>query len=103
MNMEKNWTNAISHLTEGFHRRKLAKLPPLIMAAALLAGCARRYDITLVNGIRVTNVTKPILHREDGVFIYKDVTGKEHHVNAARVVDIGPHSDKNVLPGTLQQ
>jgi hypothetical protein len=103
MSIEKNLSKAVSLLTKSFHLRKLVKILPLFSSTALLAGCAHRYDITLTNGVRLTNVTKPVLHRDDGVFIYKDVTGKEHHVNAARVVDIGPHSNKNTIPGTLQQ
>ena len=103
MSIELYSSRANSHFAQGLRPCKLAKLLPWFFSAALLAGCAHRYDITLTNGERVTNVTKPILHRDDGVFIYKDVTGKEHHVNAGRVVEIGPHSRKNTTPGTLQQ
>jgi len=85
------------------HTCRLAKLLPLFLSAGLLAGCAHRYDILLTNGEKVTNVTKPVLHRDDGVFVYKDVTGREHRVFAGKVVDIGPHSRKNTTPGTLKQ
>jgi hypothetical protein len=37
------------------------------------------------------------------VFIYKDVTGREHRVFAGKVVDIGPHSSKNTTPGSLKE
>jgi hypothetical protein len=59
--------------------------------------------MTLTNGVRVTNVSKPVLNREAGVYTYKDVAGNVKHVNAAHVVDISPHSNKNATPGTLQQ
>jgi len=71
-----------------------------LLAAVLLSGCAHRYDIMLTNGGRVTNVTKPVLDRETGVFTYNDVAGNEHKISAGRVVDIGPHSKKNEPPDT---
>jgi hypothetical protein len=71
-----------------------------LLAAVLLSGCAHRYDIMLTNGGRVTNVTKPVLDRETGVFTYNDVAGHEHKISAGRVVDIGPHSKKNEPPDT---
>jgi hypothetical protein len=74
---------------------KAAKLVlPGIAALVLLAGCAHRYDITLTNNVRLTNVSKPVLDRNAGVFIYKDVKGNEHKIMAARVVEIDPHSSK---------
>lgn len=103
MSIEINSSKLNSWLARGFHYRKLARILPWFFSAALLAGCAHRYDILLTNGERVTNVTKPVLYRDDGVFIYKDVTGKEHRVFAGKVVDIGPHSNKNTTPGTLKE
>ncbi len=86
--------------TLGFFKR--VGLPPALLCLLLLAGCAHRYDITLTNGERITNVTKPVRDREKGVFTYKDVAGHDHYVSAGRVVDIGPHSNKNTTPGTMQ-
>jgi hypothetical protein len=80
---------------------KRAGLLPALLSLALLAGCAHRYDVVLTNGQRITNVTKPVLDKQNGVFTYKDVAGHPHHVSAGRVVDIGPHSSKNTTPGTL--
>jgi hypothetical protein len=85
--------------TIGFLKR--AGLLPALLCAALLGGCAHCYDMTLTNGERVTNVTKPVLDKQKGVFTYKDVAGHLHHISAGRVVDIGPHSSKNTTPGTL--
>ena len=67
----------------------------MLVTALLLAGCAHRYDMTLTNGIRVTNVTKPILNTESGQFTYKDVAGNEHHVSESRVLEIKPHSSRS--------
>ncbi|HEV7925267.1 MAG TPA: YgdI/YgdR family lipoprotein [Verrucomicrobiae bacterium] len=103
MNIEKNTSLANSRFAQSLHRGKLAKLLLLFLSTSLLAGCAHRYDIMLTNGERVTNVTKPVLDREHGVFAYKDVTGREHHLFAGKVVDIGPHSNKNTTPGTLKE
>jgi hypothetical protein len=103
MSIEKKLSRSNFPLAQGFHRCKPARLLPWFFSAALLAGCARRYDITLINGERVTNVTKPILNRDRGAFYYKDVTGQEHHVFAGKVVEIWPHSNKNIRPGTVQQ
>jgi hypothetical protein len=86
--------------TIGFLKR--VGLAPALLCLALLAGCAHRYDVVLTNGERITNVTKPVLDRQNGVFNYKDVAGHDHHVSAGRVLDIGPHSNKNTTPGTLQ-
>jgi hypothetical protein len=67
---------------------------PGMAALVLLAGCAHRYDITLTNSVRLTNVSKPLLDRSAGVYVYKDVNGQEHRINASRVVEIDSHSSK---------
>jgi hypothetical protein len=85
----------------GWRGFRAAKILPCCVSAALLAGCARHYDIAMTNGERVTNVTKPILDRESGVFAYKDVAGHVHHLSAGRVVEIDPHSSRNTTPGTF--
>jgi hypothetical protein len=103
MSIEEHSSAADSRIAVGLFGFKAARLPACVVAAALLAGCAHRYDMTLTNGIRVTNVTKPVLDRQVGVYTYKDVVGNVKHVSAGRVVDISPHSSKNTTPGTLQQ
>jgi hypothetical protein len=103
MSIEEKLSGAMACFVHGLRRGKLVRLLPWLFSAALLAGCARRYDITMVNGERVSNVTRPILDRDRGAFFYKDVTGQEHHVFAGKVVEIWPHSNKNVRPGTVQQ
>jgi len=100
MSIEEKWSKSMACFAQGFRHGKAARLLPWLFCAALLAGCARRYDITMINGERVSNVTKPILDRDRGAFFYKDVTGQEHHVFAGKVVEIWPHSNKNIRPGS---
>jgi hypothetical protein len=102
MSIEKYLSNADPCSAQGAACSKLAGILPWIISAALLTGCAHRYDMTLTDGTRVTNVTKPVLDRHSGVYTYKDVAGNVHHKSAGRVVEIAPHSNKNTTPGTLQ-
>jgi hypothetical protein len=103
MSIEKHSSKAHSRFDWVFHGCKWAKLLPPVFCAALLAGCAHRYDMTLTNGTRITNVSKPEFHRDEGAYYYKDVTGRVRHVNSGHVVEITPHSRKNTTPGTVQQ
>ena len=72
----------------------------LLLGAVLLTGCMHGYDITLVNGIKITHVSKPKLNKQTGVYTFKDIKGRTNSINAARVVEIAPHSDKKVIAGT---
>lgn len=102
MSIEKHSSKGDSRFNRGGHGPTVAKLLPWIFSAALLTGCAHRYDMMLTNGARITNVSKPIFSKEEGAFYYKDVTGKIHHVSSGHVVEIKPHSGKNTTPGTVQ-
>ena len=102
MSIEKYSSKEDSGFGRGSHFVRLAKLLPWVFSAALLTGCAHRYDMTLTNGARITNVTKPVFDREQGAFYYKDVAGKVHHVSSGKVVEIKPHSRKGTTPGTMQ-
>jgi Bacterial protein of unknown function (DUF903) len=102
MSIEKHLSKADGGFTRGRPGLQFAKLLPWVFSVALMAGCARSYDMTLTNGTRITNVSKPEFHKDEGAFYYKDVTGKVHHVNSGRVVEIRPHSSKNTTPGTVQ-
>ena len=95
-------TNALLNSKQSVSFPAVTKVLLCLFSVALLCGCAHRYDIMLTNGSRVTNVTKPVLDKDNGVFTYKDVAGGVHHVNAGRVVDIGPHSSKNDAPDTVK-
>jgi hypothetical protein len=70
----------------------MKKVLPLLVTMLLLAGCAHHYDMTLTNGVRVTNVSKPVLNPESGMYTYKDVAGTVRHVSQSRVLEIKPHS-----------
>ena len=67
----------------------------MLVTALLLSGCAQHYDMTLTNGVRVTNVTRPVLNSEAGQYTYKDVAGVERHVSQSRVLEIKTHSRRN--------
>jgi len=71
----------------------------LLLSSVFLAGCMHNYDLTLVNGKKITHVSKPKLNKQTGVYTFKDVKGQTNSISAARVVDIAPHSDKKVIPG----
>ena len=67
----------------------------IILGAGLLTGCAHHYDMTLTNGIHITNVSKPMLDEDNGVYVYKDVAGNKRYISAGRVIEIKPHSFKD--------
>jgi hypothetical protein len=73
-----------------------------LLVVVCLTGCAHRYDITLVNGMRITRVTKPKLDKETGAYIYKNIKGEKKSINAGQVVEIAPHSGRTVPPGSVQ-
>jgi uncharacterized lipoprotein YajG len=65
----------------------------LLLGCMLLAGCAHRYDVTLVNGMRLTHVSKPKLDQSTGTYSFTDERGQKKTVSASRVVEIAPHSN----------
>jgi hypothetical protein len=71
-----------------------------LLGAVFLTGCMHNYDITLTNGMKISRVSKPKLNKETGVYAYKDIRGEKKSISAARVIQIAPHSDKKVIPGT---
>ena len=62
----------------------------LLLAAAALCGCAR-YDMTLTNGGKVTNVRKPKFNKDGGYWSYIAANGVTNIIPAGRVVSVGPH------------
>jgi hypothetical protein len=74
----------------------------LLLGTVFLAGCMHNYDLTLVNGGKITHVSKPKLDKKNGVYTFRDVRGKKQSINASRVVEIAPHSDKKVKNGLPQ-
>jgi hypothetical protein len=73
----------------------------LLLGTVFLAGCMHNYDLTLVNGMRITHVSKPKLNKETGVYSFTDIKGEKKSVSAARVVEIAPHS--NPVNGGIPQ
>jgi len=67
----------------------------LLLTAAAFCGCVRRYDVTLTNGGRMTNVRKPTRSKEGGVYTVTTSSGQTITIPASRVVNIVPHGDKN--------
>ena len=68
-------------------------------AVVLLAGCMHNYDITLVNGMKITRVSKPKLDKETDVYTFKDIKGRKKPSTLRRVVEIAPHSNRRSTPG----
>jgi hypothetical protein len=66
----------------------------LLLATVFLAGCMHNYDLTLINGMKITRVSKPKYDKKNGVYTYTDITGAKKTISALRVVEIAPHSDK---------
>jgi len=73
----------------------MKRIASSLLGACLLTGCAHHYDLVLTNGVHVTNVTKPVLDRNNSVYVYKDVAGNEHYTPSGRVIEIKPHSHKD--------
>jgi hypothetical protein len=69
----------------------MKKLVLILLLAGIAAGCRTRYDITLSNNVRLTNITKPTLDKATGQYRFKDSGGKEYVVSRTRVRVIEPH------------
>lgn len=63
------------------------------VALALVAGCARNYNIVTNNGGVITAKGKPAYSKANGVFIYKDANGVKRYIPAGSVRQIAPASD----------
>ena len=62
----------------------------IALAAIFLAGCARRYKMTLTNGKSITTASRPKLNKEGNAYLYKDPSGREAWISAGRVSEIAP-------------
>jgi ABC-type Fe3+-hydroxamate transport system substrate-binding protein len=63
-----------------------------LLAVAVCAGCATRYNLTLSNGEIITAKGKPHLNAAKNTYIYKDATGQTNFIPAANVTQIAPAS-----------
>ncbi len=61
-----------------------------LFAAAVLTGCAGRYNMTLTNGNIITTRGKPKLDDTKRVYLYKDSQGRPGSVPVFRVQEIEP-------------
>ena len=73
----------------------------LLLGTVFLTGCLHNYDITLVNGMVITRVSKPKLDKENGFYTYRNIKGEKRTINAYRVVEIAPHSEQKAKPPQL--
>lgn len=72
----------------------MKNIPWLLLGTVLVAGCMHNYDVTLINGNRITHVTKPKLDKATGVYTFKDIKGRTNYISASRVLEVAPHSNK---------
>ena len=79
---------------------KMKNVLLLLLGTVFLTGCMHNYDLTLVGGRKITRVSKPKLNKETGVYTFKDVKGRTNSISAGRVVEIAPHSNRKVTPGS---
>jgi hypothetical protein len=63
-----------------------------LFTAVLLVGCAR-YDVTLNNGSKLSNVSKPKLDKERQVYVISG-GGKTREIKSSRIVLIEPHQEE---------
>jgi hypothetical protein len=67
----------------------------LLAATAALCGCARHYDITLVNNETVINVRIPNVKNPGPTYTFITAGGAKRTIPASRVAYISPHGDTN--------
>lgn len=70
----------------------------LLLAVLGLAGCARRYVVTLSHGPALTVKGKPRFDSATDCFVCKDATGRRFTVPAGNVREIAPASMSSQLP-----
>jgi hypothetical protein len=66
----------------------------LLLALALCAGCASRYNITLNNGDVITARGKPKLDKEHSGYFFTDAAGNPDYISLGSVREIAPRSWK---------
>lgn len=68
----------------------MKKLIVMLFAVVCLSGCAR-YDVSLNNGTRMVNMRRPVLDKQNHIYIIKDASGNKHEVPQGKVSLIEPH------------
>jgi len=69
----------------------MKKIFALLCVTVLFSGCVR-YDITLNNGDKRINVSKPKLDKEKNVYTFNE-GGQKASVRASHVILIEPHQE----------
>ncbi len=72
----------------------MKRMPLLLLALSLCAGCASRYNITLNNGEVITALGKPKYDQARSIYIYKDASGTPSYLPQVDVREIAPRSWK---------
>ena len=63
----------------------------VLLTLVLMAGCVRRYEITLANQRKITTHGKPKVDKKLGTVRYKDVEGQVHVIPTFTIQEIAPH------------
>jgi Bacterial protein of unknown function (DUF903) len=100
---DENTPNAGSSFARRTSIVKMKNVLLLLLGTVCLTGCMHNYDLALVNGGRITRVSKPKLNKETGLYTFTDINGEKKSVSASRVVEIAPHSDPKVNGGLPRQ
>jgi Bacterial protein of unknown function (DUF903) len=66
----------------------------LLLAVALCASCASRYNITLTNGEVITARGKPKLDKEHTGYYFTDANGNANYISLGNVHEVAPQSWK---------
>ena len=83
------------------NKRMKKSLLLALVAAALFAGCASRYKITLTSGAVLTTNGKPKLDKATNTYTYKDAQGRTAVIPSVRIRQIEPIS-RSAKPDKFQ-
>ena len=73
---------------------KMKNVLLFLLGTMFLTGCVHNYDLTMVNGMKFTHVSKPKLDKKTGLYSFTDIKGNKKSVSASRVVEIAPHNSQ---------
>lgn len=72
-----------------------------LLAAGLLSGCTRLYQVTFTHGSAITVRGKPKYNRDTDTFTMTDMSGRTGQVRAISIREIKPASMANESSGTV--
>ena len=76
----------------------MKKLFLLLLGIVVLTGCKTSYDLTLNNGKKITDISKPVFDETTGLYRFKTANGRDVKVSAGQVRTIEPHGDAPESP-----